>query len=366
MRIFQLVPTLSRGDAVGNDILALNALIKKLGYATGVFYEHVHNDDLEKICAHYKNMPKLKSDDIAVYHLSTASPMASFFSRLECRKIIVYHNITPPEFFLGYSNALYQSCKDALAEAESLADKVDYCLADSEFNKRDLERMGYACPIDALPILIPFEEYAKPPDARVVKTFLDGNLKNMLFTGRIVPNKRIENIIKTFCQYQRHVNKNSRLFLVGSYLDGDVYYRQLKAYVNDLRLTDVVFTGHIPFDEVVAYYKLADVYLCMSEHEGFCVPLLEAMCFDKPIVAYDSPCAVRETLGGSGVLLEDGDPLVAALVVERILEDKSLSDAVIAGQRERLKDFRHEKISRVFERYIKGFVERAHDKNSDG
>jgi glycosyltransferase involved in cell wall biosynthesis len=104
----------------------------------------------------------------------------------------------------------------------------------------------------------------------------------------------------------------------------------------------------------------------MSEHEGFCVPLVEAMYFDKPIVAYDSPCAVRETLGGSGVLLEDNDPLVAALVVGRILEDKALSEAVIAGQRERLKYFRHERIARVFDACIKSFVGKRRDKNSDG
>jgi glycosyltransferase involved in cell wall biosynthesis len=309
-------------------------------------------------------MPKARRDDIAVYHLATASPMAYFFSRLECRKIIVYHNITPPEFFLGYSGVLYQSCKTGLSEAEYLADKVDYCLADSEFNKKDLERMGYACPIDALPILIPFEDYAKPPDAETIKTFLDGKT-NMLFAGRIVPNKRIENVIKLFYQYQRHANKNSRLFLAGSYSDDDIYYRQLKTYISDLQLTSVVFTGRIPFKEMLAYYKLADVYICMSEHEGFCVPLVEAMYFDIPIVAYDSPCAVKETLGGAGVLLEDNDPLVAAMVIGKILEDKDLSDAIIAGQRERLKDFRHEKVSRMFETYIKGFVERTHGKNSD-
>jgi glycosyltransferase involved in cell wall biosynthesis len=309
-------------------------------------------------------MPKVRSDDIAIYHLATASPIAYFFSRLECRKIIVYHNITPPEFFLGYSGILYRACKDALAESEYLADKVSYCLADSEFNKRDLERMGYACPIDVMPILVPFEDYAKPPDAKIVKTFLDGKT-NMLFTGRIVPNKRIENVIKVFYQYQRYVNKNSRLFLVGSYSDGDIYYRQLKAYINDLQLTGVVFTGHIPFKEILAYYKLADAYICMSEHEGFCVPLVEAMYFDKPIVAYDSPCAIRETLGGGGVLLEDNDPLVAAMVIGKILEDKELSDAIIAGQRERLKDFHHEKVSRLFETYIKGFIARMYAKNSD-
>ncbi|MDR0558059.1 MAG: glycosyltransferase [Treponema sp.] len=355
MRIFQLVPALSRGDAIGNDVLALHALLKKLGYAAGVFYGHVRGDGLEKTFAHYKGMPKLKSEDIVIYHLSISCPITYFFSRLECRKIVVYHNITPPEFFWGYSNTLYRLCKDGLAEAEHLADKADYCLAVSEFNKRDLEKMGYACPIDVLPILIPFEEYARPPDAKVVRKFLDGKT-NLLFAGRIVPNKRIENVIKTFCQYQKYVNKSSRLFLVGSYSDEDVYYRRLMAYVKDLRLTDVVFTGHIPFDEVIAYYKLSDAFLCMSEHEGFCVPLVEAMHFDKPIVAYDSPCAVGETLGGAGVLLEDNDPLVAALMIGKILEDKDLRDAVIAGQRERLKDFSHEKVSRLFETYIQGFV----------
>ena len=138
----------------------------------------------------------------------------------------------------------------------------------------------------------------------------------------------------------------------------DSYYKKLRDYIYGLDISDVYFTGHIGFDEILAYYKLADIYLCMSEHEGFCVPLVEAMFFDVPIVAYDK-CAIKYTLGGSGFLLDDNDPLLTAGVINKIVTNSALRDKLIEGQRTRLKDFGYDTVSAQFIKYLKSFIDSA-------
>ena len=118
------------------------------------------------------------------------------------------------------------------------------------------------------------------------------------------------------------VYKRQRLFFVGKYAGMEAYYEQLKRYVEALDLKDVYFTGHIKFDEILAYYRTADVFVCMSEHEGFCVPLVEAMYFGVPIVAYDSS-AIADTLGNGGILTEDKDPKLVAEIINRLVQDET-------------------------------------------
>ena len=134
------------------------------------------------------------------------------------------------------------------------------------------------------------------------------------------------------------------------------YKKILLSYVDALKLEDVIFTGQIPFKEILAYYKLADVFLCMSEHEGFCVPLVEAMCFEKPIIAFDSS-AIAETLGGSGILIKEKDPVFVSMLIDRLLKDEVLKKQIVEKQNERLKDFSYNIIKERFERGLRAFIE---------
>lgn len=354
MRIYQVIPTLAYGDAVGNDTVALKQLISSLGYKTDIFAESIVSPYNEKTAKKISQMPVLDTNDIIIYHLSTGTKLNYTIADYKCRKIVIYHNVTPPQYFSSYSPFFYGINTKALEGAKYLADKVDYCLADSEFNKQDLIDMGYKCPIDVLPILIPFDDYLKKPNTGVLKRYSDTRT-NILSTGRIVPNKKIENVIKAFYMYKKYYDKEARLFLVGSYTESDLYYRKLKKYVSDLDLKDVIFTGHIKFDEILAYYTLADVYLCMSEHEGFCVPLAESMFFDIPIIAYDK-CAIKYTLGGSGILLENNNPLEVAGVINRVISDNNLRETIKKGQRLRLCDFRHDAVAEQFKKYLEKFI----------
>ena len=214
--------------------------------------------------------------------------------------------------------------------------------------------MGYTCPIDVRPILIKFDDYKQAPDKALMKKYSDGK-KNLIFVGRIAPNKKQENVIRAFYQYRR-LNPDSRLILVGSYNGMENYYQRLVKYAAALGIADdVIFTGHIKFSEILAWYTIADAFVCMSEHEGFCVPLAEAMFFDVPIIAYDTS-AISDTLGRSGVLLDDNDPVFAARVIDRVLSDNELREHILSGQRRRLEDFSYNRIRDIFEKQIKSFI----------
>lgn len=346
MRIVQILPVLAFGDAVGNDTRALKDALVSAGYDTEI-YAAVIDERLPKGTAkQFDMLEKLEDEDIVIYHLSTGHPINYEIEKLGGKKVILYHNITPPHFFKKYNSEAMDSCRRGLEAARRLAKIADYAIADSEFNKQDLISYGFTCDIDVLPILIPFEDYEKKPSERVLKKYED-DYANILFTGRVVPNKKHEDLIEAFYYYKKYINPKSRLIFVGSYAGIDRYQEQLEEYARQLELEDVIFTGHIKFDEILAYYKLADLFLCMSEHEGFCVPLIEAMCFDVPVVARDTT-AIAGTLGGSGMLLSDNDPFVAAEMINRILTDTALREKIVANQRIRLRDFDNKKVKEQF------------------
>lgn len=356
--IAQMLPSIAYGDAVSNDTLALKNVIKELEYNTNIYAENI-DPRLSGTVLPIKKMPLLNKNDIILYHLSTGTKLNYTLQNYNCRKVIIYHNITPPGFFINYNKINYNLANDGLDGAKFLSDKVDYCLADSEFNKQCLQKMNFKCKIDVLPILIPFNDYNKKPNKGIINKFNDGKI-NIVFTGRITPNKKQEDIIQAFYFYKKNINRSARLFLVGSYSGMERYYEQLKTYVNALELKDVYFTGHIKFDEILAYYKIADLFLCMSEHEGFCVPLVEAMYFNVPVIAYDST-AISDTLGESGMLVKEKEPIFTAELINKVLTDKKLREDIISNQKKRLKDFDYDIIKDQFKKYIQTFIEENYE-----
>lgn len=354
MRIIQLLPTLSFGDAIGNDTIALDGAISSFGFDSEIYAENIDKRLPQNIAQKIDKLKGVGHDDILIYHKSTGTDLTFSLDKFDCRRIMVYHNITPPEFFRPYSPAATTLTEYGYEGVRYLSDKVDYCLADSGYNRSELLKMGYTCPIDVRPILIKFDDYKQTPDADTISRYSDGKT-NLIFVGRIAPNKRQENIIRAFYCYKR-LNPESRLILVGSYAGMENYFERLVKYVKALGLEDdVIFTGHIRFSEILAYYRLADAFVCMSEHEGFCVPLVEAMFFDVPVIAYDTS-AISDTLGGSGVLLDDNDPVFVSRVIDRVVSDKKLQSHIIDVQRRRLEDFSYERIRDIFEKQLKSFI----------
>ncbi|MCQ2467308.1 MAG: glycosyltransferase family 4 protein [Clostridia bacterium] len=357
MRIIQVLTTLSFGDAVGNDTLAIMGLLRKNGYAdTGIYAENL-DPRMATIEGVHKvdELPQLAPDDVMIYHLSTGSNLNRKIKDFNCRKLVRYHNVTPANFFEKYSEVTARLCSKGRSEVKSLNQTFDAGICVSDYNRQELIEMGYTCDMSVCPILIPFDDYKKTPDSEVISKYSDG-VKNIVFVGRIAPNKKQEDLIALTATYKKlYPDEKIRLILVGSARGTENYDKRLKDYVELLGLDNVVFSGQVSFASILAFYKVADVFVCMSEHEGFCVPLIEAMCFEKPIVAADY-AAIAGTLGGSGILLEKKDMVKAAFYVHEILNDKELANSVVEGQNNRLKDFSYEAVSTLLMEQINRFV----------
>ena len=354
VRIFQLVPSLRRGDGVGNDVLAIHNFLKNTKkIKTRIFYESCGGTFSKDDARSINELPVLRDSDIIILHIAIYWTFNEKIKDLRGRKIFVYHNITPAEFFAPYNKISADACQMGIDQVKSMKDIPDYCLADSEFNKNDLISYGYKCPIDVLPIIIPFEDYDKNPNEDTLKR-LDDGMTNILFVGRICPNKKQEDIIRAFSYYKKFYNPSSRLILLGGYDDNDLYYKSLVKYIDELKVENVEFTRHVSFDCVIATLKSADVFVCLSEHEGFCIPLLEAMHFEIPIVAYNST-AVTLTMGKGGVLLTDKDPLTVAGAIDCVVNNEELREEIKENQREHLKDYSYDAISAKLWKYLTAF-----------
>jgi glycosyltransferase involved in cell wall biosynthesis len=265
---------------------------------------------------------------------------------------LVYHNITPPEYFVGVHPLLVQLCFMGRRELRAYPARVVLALGDSEYNRQELEAIGFA-ETGVLPVVPSFAHLEGRPSPTIAAGFDDG-WTNVLFVGRVIPNKKLEDVIRIFHAYKTRYNPRSRLLFVGSFAGFDLYFAMLQDLVARLRTPDVHFLGHVSNEELSAVYDIADVFLCASEHEGFCVPLVEAFHKGVPVLAY-AATAVPATMDGAGVLFETKDPHHVAALVNAVVEDTALAAAIVAAQDAALQRLR----SQDFERALLGFVERA-------
>lgn len=350
MQIHQILPSINIGDAIGNDVLEIKKILDSWGYESLIFSQHIH-PNLAPVAQLYTEYQKFSSpENILIYHLSIGSVISEFVKTLPDKKIIIYHNITPHKYFEGINDTLVQLLKDGRKELAEFAGTVDLALGDSEYNREELEELGFK-KTGVLPIIIDFEIYKQEPDKKILKKFND-NYINFLFVGRISPNKKQEDVIKTFYYYNKYINSRSRLFLVGSYNGTEKYHAQLQNLVKQLNLKNVHIIGQVEFPELLAYYKLADVFLSMSEHEGFCVPLVESMYFGIPIISYSST-AIPYTLDGCGVLFKEKRYEQVAELMNYIIENKGLKARIVERQKKRLQEFDKSMIVKL----LKGFIE---------
>lgn len=350
--VYQILPNMSYGDAITNHVLVIKDILKELGYNTGVFSMN-QDPRLSGLAQSYKDYRSLSSEDnILIYHFSIGSEITDFFKTLPDKKMIVYHNITPSHFFLGINRMAEEDRRKGREELKGLATLVDVALGVSEFNRLGLEEAGFKI-TGVLPIVLNDSFYSRKPNRRLLKMFNDGKV-NLFHVGRIAPNKRIEDVIKVFYFYNHKINPDSRLLIAGTDINMENYAFALKELADGFGLGEVYFLGMVTEEELNACYRVAHVYICMSEHEGFCVPLLEAMYFDVPILAYNSS-AVPFTLGDSGIIVNEKRYEEIAEIVDILVRDKEVREKVVEGQRERLKDFSRERLRDSLKGYIDKF-----------
>ena len=342
MIINQWVPAAHKGDAIGDSARKVRDMLRARGHSSDLFALTI-DEDLRGDVREFTDAAA-RTGDVTIFHFALPSPMTEAFASLRGGRVLQYHNITPAEFFAPYDAGMFRLAALGRSELRTLVGRVDLALGDSEFNRQELQAMGFA-PTGVVPIAVNTDRITKAPRRPALEKILSDGLINILFVGRIVPNKRIEDHIRLAEVYKRYVDSYYRFIFVGRYDGLPRYYAQIRALINQYEMLPdrFWFTGPVPDEDLAAFYRWADVYVSLSEHEGFCVPLVEAMAADVPVLAYAAG-AVPETLGGAGVLFSPKDLELAAEAMGMLVYDRPMRDAVIAGQRKRLLDFSTDRV----------------------
>jgi len=337
MIIHQWVPAAHRGDAIGDSARRVRGLLRSMGHDSDLFALTI-DDDLRGDVRPFSD-PAARGADATIFHFALPSPMTEAFATLHGMRILQYHNITPASFFAPYDPQLFRLASLGRRELATLAGCVDLALGDSEFNRSELEALGFPR-TGVLPIAVDTERLTSAAPSPALERILGDGLINVLFVGRIVPNKKIEDHIRLAELYKRYIDSYYRFIFVGRADAVPAYYAQIRALVAEFdNLPERFwFTGAVNDADLAAFYRWADVYVSLSEHEGFCVPLVEAMAADVPVVAYAAG-AVPETLGGAGLLFSPKDLEVAAELLGSVVYDLDVRQRVLEGQRRRLQDF---------------------------
>lgn len=337
MILNQWVPAAHRGDAVGDNARRLRDLFRRLGHESDVFALTI-DDDLSDDVRPFAD-PDARRGDVTVLHFAMPSPMTDAFATLPGARVLCYHNITPAHFFADYAPEIARLTVIGRRELASLVGRVDLAVGVSEYNRLELEDLGFD-PTGVLPLLIDTTRLTTAAPVPALERLLQDGLVNILFVGRLAPNKKIEDHIRLAEQYKRYVDVYYRFIFVGKTDAVPRYYDTVRALITEYRMLSdrFWFPGPASDAELGTYYRNAHAYVSLSEHEGFCVPLVEAMATDVPVLAY-SAAAVPETLGGAGVTFAPKDLEYAAELLGMLVYDGPTRRKVVAGQRARLADF---------------------------
>lgn len=342
-RLHQFVPTFEPG-AVGAHMLELQRLARDvLGVEAEIFAEHVRPAMEGKARSHrtYGQSFASRPGDVLVYHMAIGSKVADFVRERPEPLIVDHHNVTPAELFERWEPDAAYGCSWGRAQLPELAGRACLGVADSPYNEEELKAAGYRATATA-PILLDLEGLAgAAPDGHVLGRLEEAKSAggaDWLFVGRVSPHKFQHDVVKAFAAYRRLYDPHARLHLVGG-SSSDTYRDALLGFAAAIGIGEAVsLTGPVSAGALAAHYRTADVLVCLSEHEGFGVPLLEAMAHGVPVVAYAST-AVPGTVGGAGLVLASKAPATVAAAVHRVVSDPALSRFLVAAGLARLQEF---------------------------
>ncbi len=341
MIINQWVPAAHRGDAVGDNARRVRDALRRIGHTSDIYALTIEEglvDDVQPF-----EDPEARRGDLTIFHFALASPMTEAFASLSRGRILHYHNVTPAHFFAPFDAGIFRLAALGRRELATLAGRVDVALGVSEYNRRELEALGFRR-TGVLPLALDLERLRKTPSCPALeRALLEDDFTNILFVGRIAPNKRIEDHIRLAEHYKRYVDTSYRFIFVGRTDAVPRYYSVVRALVVEYRMLPerFLFPGPVEDAELATYYRTASAYVSLSEHEGFGVPLVEAMAMDVPVLAY-AAAAVPETLGGAGMQFAPKDLEHAAELLGMLVYEDSVRRPIIEGQRRRVRDFSEE------------------------
>ncbi len=328
MKIIQLLNHLNIGDAIGGDVLAIDDALRGAGYETRIMALSIHERLRDRAVP--AELSGMEEEDILLFHKANGDPFTGVLSSLPCYRVLIYHNMTPASFFWAYDPVMAWNQVQGGRQLRRVLRSADEAWGDSSFNCGEIIRCGYPREkTSVLPILLDLKKREAKTEGRT----------RILFLGRIAPNKKQEDLIKAFRCYLAY-DPGAQLVLIGSWDGFEKYYAKLKGFAADLGLTEdqVLFTGRVTEAEKERWLSRGSLFLCMSEHEGFCIPVLEAMAWDLPVLAYRC-CAVPETVGENGLLFDVKDFEKVAGMMNRVMKDRKFRESVLEKQRENLKRY---------------------------
>jgi glycosyltransferase involved in cell wall biosynthesis len=329
--VHQLLPDFAFGDAIGAITLQTRSMLRALGFESEIYAQVIDErlHDAARPAARIED--ELGKGDGVIYHMSIGSPLAACVARLPAPRVMLYHNITPPAYYQATNPRVAERLEAGRAELAMLVPRVELCIGVSEFNVEEMRLLG-ARRSAVVPPLVDLDRLHPRPSQPAQPPLL-------VFVSRVAPNKRHDDLIRVLAALRATAQPDARLAIVGRFTDTEDYVDALRQLAADLGVDGAVdWLGRLDDAAVGDLYARTSVYVCASEHEGFCVPLLEAMAFDVPVIAYAAG-AVPDTLGGAGIVLRHKDPLAWAAVIDRVLRDASLRTALAQAGRRRLADF---------------------------
>jgi L-malate glycosyltransferase len=340
--VHQFLSTFAGRDAIGMHTLRLQKLLRDAGFESDIYAVDTH-DDVRGRALHpsaFPNRPRASNDAWILYHFSIGNPLFDDVRELDVPVALDYHNVTDAKYFWRWEPRAATTMLEGRRQLAVAAPAVRFALADSEFNERELVELG--CEHTAVaPILIDFTDFDAAPDPALLaerRRARTGGGSDWLSVGRVAPNKCQHDVLLAFAVYRRIHDPRARLTFVGGQSAG-LYWRALHTLAEELGVADAVtFTDVVTHAQLLACYRTADVFVLLSEHEGFNVPVLEAMHFDVPVVAFASS-AVPGTVGDAGILLTDKSPVVVATAVDRLRSDASLRRQLVDAGRKRVEHF---------------------------
>ncbi|MBI4446624.1 MAG: glycosyltransferase family 4 protein [Acidobacteria bacterium] len=331
MAVHQFLAGFARGDAISSEAVAIQRAVRSFDPESSIYVWPDYLDPSVAGHAHSVGDYLPSPRHTLIYHFSIGSPVSRLILDWPGRKLMLYHNITPDHYLSRYSSTIADELRRGRDELRHLSECFDTAIAHSEYSRLELEQNGYRNTA-VIPFLLNPDNYNIPPDPKM-KSLFDDDQTNVFFVGRIVPNKCPHDLLKVFHAYQR-INPPSRLLLIGGHEALETYFWRLQHLVKVLSLRNVFFLGHVSQAELLALYETGDVFVSMSEHEGFCVPIVECFMFKIPVIAYGA-ASIPETAGDAALLVQHKDWREIAELINRVQTDSELRQRQVTRGEER-------------------------------
>jgi len=359
--VHQFLPTFAPRDAIGTHARHAQRILRDMGVASEIYAEGAPGGGWRRGARPYRSYGWRRSRGERtwlLYQLSTGSMVAEYLLARPEPKIVNYHNVTTASLFAPWEPHVGVELEEGRRQLGELGPACRLGIAVSAFNEAELRAVGVARTAVA-PVLVDLDDGAMPPD-RVVAEQLSAAASaggaHWLFVGRVAPHKCQHDVVRAFAAYRRLYDPAARLSLVGG-IGSHAYASALQHFVRGLGLSGAVdLAGSVSQPALRAYYQAADAFVCLSEHEGFCVPVIEAMGAGVPVVAF-AAAAVPETVQGAAVLLAGKDPVTVAAAVDRVVGDRRLRDELGAAGRLRAAEFALPRTAARFRAVMAGLLD---------